>query len=335
MILVWSRNLDKNAFTTEKAQLLNGFEMNYSWLSDEEKKHALVIALGITLLLSITVTSLLVNLAKANPILTIPTSLGNKPPDLITKPPTTSVFAPENHTLYATNIISLSINVSVGESSTADSMYIAEVCYKADWQTNNTCIYERKPYADKSPYIVEPAITKFSETLSLTSIPDGNHSFVVYAKERGTYYSHTDSWGNGYCWEYYYDFEIDDSSSVFFTIDTTSPSVSILSLENRTYETSDIPLNFTVNEPVSRVSYSLDGLDNVTVTGNTTLNGLPVGGHNVTVYARDKVGNVGASETVYFTISDPFPIALIASVSAASAAIIGIGLLFYFKKRKH
>ena len=298
----------------------------------QRKKKIATTALFKVLFFSILIFPLLVNSARANPILTIPTSLGNKPPDSNTKPLTTSVFAPENHTLYATNIISLSINVSVGESSTADSMYIAEVYYKADWQTSNTSIYERKPYADKAPYIVEPAITKFSEMLSLTGIPDGTHSLVVYAKERGTYYSHTDSWANGYCWEYYYDFEIDDSSSVFFTIDTTSPSVSILSLENRTYETSDIPLNFTVNEPVSRVSYSLDGLDNVTVAGNTTLTSLSSGEHSLTVYATDEAGNVGSSGTVNFTVTS-FPTILVVA-SIITVVLVGTSLVAYFKKRK-
>jgi hypothetical protein len=84
--------------------------------------------------------------------------------------------------------------------------------------------------------------------------------------------------------------------------------------------------------------YSLDGLDNVTVAGNTTLAGLSIGEHNVTVFATDEVENTGASETVFFTIAEPaepFPttmlIAPIASVAVASA----LGMLVYFKKRKH
>jgi hypothetical protein len=86
------------------------------------------------------------------------------------------------------------------------------------------------------------------------------------------------------------------------------------------------------------VGYSLDGQDNVTVTGNTTITGLTSGLHNVTVCARDEFGNTGASGTIYFTIAkepEPFPTTLVATASAASVAIIGIGLLVYFRKRNH
>ena len=108
-----------------------------------------------------------------------------------------------------------------------------------------------------------------------------------------------------------YGFFINGSSSVFFTIDATPPSILSLSVENKTYYTSDVPLDLTVNEPVSQISYSLDGQDNVTIAGN-----------------------IGASETICFSIQEPFP-TTIGATASASAAIIGIGLLVYFRKRNH
>jgi len=91
-----------------------------------------------------------------------------------------------------------------------------------------------------------------------------------------------------------------------------------------------------VNETTPRISYSLDGLDNVTVAGNATLSGLPIGVHNVTVYAWDAAGNVGASETITFTVAEPepFPVAPVAVASAVSVAVVSVALLVYFKKRK-
>jgi multisubunit Na+/H+ antiporter MnhC subunit len=123
---------------------------------------------------------------------------------------------------------------------------------------------------------------------------------------------------------------------VNFTIDLP-PKISILSLENKTYNASNVTLDFTVNEAISKVTYSLDGQENVTVTGNTTLTGLSKGAHNVTVYGWDVAGNAGASETIYFNIEmpEPFPTALVIAASIASMAVIAIGLLVYFKKRKH
>lgn len=87
---------------------------------------------------------------------------------------------------------------------------------------------------------------------------------------------------------------------------------------------------FTVGEPAVSLSYSLDGED-VTVTGNTTLNSLSTGSHALRVYAWDASGNVGASETVMFTVA-PFSTTLVA-VAVAALAVVSIGLLVYFKKR--
>ena len=152
---------------------------------------------------------------------------------------------------------------------------------------------------------------KTTESISF-NLSDGSHTIEV------------ESWG---------------SACVTFTVDTTPPKVSIASPENITYESFDVPLNFTMSEAVSQISYSLDGRDNVTVAGNTTLTDLPYEEHNVTVYAQDLIGNVGASETIHFSISqpppkpEPFPTTLVAVISV-SVAVIGAGLLFYFARIK-
>ncbi len=83
--------------------------------------------------------------------------------------------------------------------------------------------------------------------------------------------------------------------------------VTILSPKSKTYETGDIPLTFKVNKQVSWLGYSLDGQDQVTIEGNTTLTGLVVGTHNITVYARDQNGLVDNSDALQFTIAAPFP----------------------------
>jgi len=84
--------------------------------------------------------------------------------------------------------------------------------------------------------------------------------------------------------------------------DTTSPTISIVSPENKTYTANIVSLIFTVDELTDWMGYSLDGQDNVTVIGNTTLTGLLDGSHYVVVYANDTAGNMGASSTVYLTV---------------------------------
>jgi N-acetylneuraminic acid mutarotase len=117
-------------------------------------------------------------------------------------------------------------------------------------------------------------------------------------------------------------------------VDGTAPEITVLSPDNKTYDTSSIPLNFTVNEAVSQITYSLDGEENITITGNTTLTGLANGDHNLTIHAKDEAGNVGTSETMYFSVDVPFPTGIVVA-SIASMAVISASLLVYFKKRRH
>jgi N-acetylneuraminic acid mutarotase len=119
--------------------------------------------------------------------------------------------------------------------------------------------------------------------------------------------------------------------------DGTAPEIAVVSPENKTYYTANVTLDFTANEPVFSAHYTLDGETAVEISGNTTLAGLAVGVHNVTVSAFDAAGNMGASETVFFAVAEPepFPTVLVATAAGASVAIIAVGLLVCFKKRKH
>jgi N-acetylneuraminic acid mutarotase len=125
--------------------------------------------------------------------------------------------------------------------------------------------------------------------------------------------------------------------------DGTAPEITIASPENKTYYTADaglnstdIALDFTVDEPVFSVHFVLDGGTPVEISGNTTLSELAIGAHNVTVFGFDASGNMGTSETVFFAIAEPepFPTTFVAVASGVSMAVISIGLLVYFKKRK-
>jgi parallel beta-helix repeat protein len=114
------------------------------------------------------------------------------------------------------------------------------------------------------------------------------------------------------------------------------PKISILSPVNQVFNESSVPLFLTVDKQVNWIGYSLDGQDNVTITANTTMSGLTNGLHNVTVYAKDTFGNVGASEPVTFTVAKPesFPTTLVVA-PVASVVVVGAVLAIYFKKRKH
>jgi hypothetical protein len=120
-----------------------------------------------------------------------------------------------------------------------------------------------------------------------------------------------------------------------FGYGTAPPKISVISPENQNYNVSSVSLAFTVNRPVVWMGYSLDGRETVTITGNTTLSGLSNGMHDITVYARDEFENTGASEIVSFSVEDPFTTALVIASAIVVVAVVGVGLLVYFKKRKH
>jgi N-acetylneuraminic acid mutarotase len=117
------------------------------------------------------------------------------------------------------------------------------------------------------------------------------------------------------------------------------PEIEVVSPKNTSYPSGNVSLAFAVNKPVSWIGYSLDGQDNVTVTGNVTLSGLSSGLHNVTVYARDEFGNTGVSETASFTVAEPepepFPVVPVTAASVAVAASVGAVIFFYFRKLKN
>jgi N-acetylneuraminic acid mutarotase len=116
---------------------------------------------------------------------------------------------------------------------------------------------------------------------------------------------------------------------------TVQPEITVVSPENTTYPSGNISLVFTLNKPASCMGYSLDGQDNITITGNITLSSLSSGLHNVTVYAKDELGNTGFSKTATFTIAEPFPAVPVAVASVAVVASVSAGVIVYFKKRKH
>jgi hypothetical protein len=189
---------------------------------------------------------------------------------------------------------------------------IVEMFYSLDGKANVTVpMTDSKDEEGNEIYTAEAVLSGLSE---------GSHKVTVYAKDQ-----------NGKVHSYERN----------FAIDTILPCISVLSVENKTYNTLDVPLNFTINEPFSQIKYSLDGQENVTIAGNTTIAGLSDGAHNITIYAQDIAGNIGASETTYFSVtqetnpqSEPFPTTSVAT-AIASVVIVAVGLLVYFKKRNH
>jgi len=121
-----------------------------------------------------------------------------------------------------------------------------------------------------------------SGNMTLAGLSDGSHKVIVYAN---------DTVGNiGY------------SNIVYFAIDTTPPSINIISPQNNTYYSESVPLTFEINEAASWIGYSLDNQPNMAINGNTIID-VGDGLHQIIVYANDTWGNMGSSQMVCFTVN--------------------------------
>ena len=271
------------------------------------------------ILLSLILYNQKIDLAKANPAIN-GISL-----------PIVQVQSPLNNETYRSNNVTLSF-----------SLYPLE-----DWWfqwnevLNVTVILDNETLPDSYTIPVNSDLSSYSgftDSISLPALTDGTHTLQLTAWCLTNDSNPTLPF---YDANLYYN---SSSSVVSFNVDT-GPKVAILPIENLTapivkdenYSAATVALNFTLNKPVSKITYSLDGQANVTIAGNTTLTNLPYGEHNVTVYATDVYGGIGASNTIVFTISQPdiakpFPTVLIAAVAALAFAA-GAGVLIYFKKR--
>ena len=292
------------------------------------KKKLVASAVVLLLFFTVLVATASIKLAQANPnpFATLSVYAGDVPAPYGAKPPEISLLSPTNQSCHSTNNIAFSVNVSFsGKSPWYTTIYgldpiypsLREVYFEADWLESNISTDPNQPI-----------------NLTLKGIPEGKHTIAIYAvgwspyqiTSFGTYINHELLYYNGYT--------ITSCLSITFTVDTVPPQISVISLENKSHNTADIPLNFNVNEAVTDITYSLDGQENMTITDNTTLTGLANGYHNLTVYARDEAGNTGVSETIHFSVDVPFPTILVVA-SIITVAVVIIGLLVYFKKRKH
>lgn len=153
-----------------------------------------------------------------------------------------------------------------------------------------------------------------------------NDQIYVIGGTRNMYYSSNAN-------ELYTPFGYGIPDSSYVPPDNTVPEVSVVSPENRTYYTADIQLNLKVNEPDLWMRYNLDNENITEISANTTITGLSLGLHNLTVYVTDDAGNTALSQTIHFEVQEPFP-TIVVVASVIIVAVVGVGLLVYFKKRK-
>jgi hypothetical protein len=145
-------------------------------------------------------------------------------------------------------------------------------------------ILDGSPNVKLSITSYETSLTSFGKG-TLSNLTDGYHKVTAVS---------VDSKGNVL------------SGSTTFLVNTTLrfPTL-LLSPNNITYYSKEIPLTYTINDPKYTVYYRFDNSSKqITLTGNTTLSGLSEGQHTITAVASDHKTGTGlySKQIANFTI---------------------------------
>ncbi len=215
------------------------------------------------------------------------------PVGIVASTPRISVISP-NEEVYGQNSVSLSFS---GQAVTWLSVEYSNVKYWLDGnlrgqidslEESKTFSTELSGLADGVHYIeVTAVVIELQRAYPYVEVPWGPSLFIT-------------------------------SEKMSFTVDTTKPQITILPLSINYFEDRGI-VNFTVNEPVVWVSYSLNENNNATITDTIltrsygqynyqfAISNLTEGANSLTVYAKDAAGNEASSKIVYFTHSSISP----------------------------
>ncbi|MEK6910960.1 MAG: LamG-like jellyroll fold domain-containing protein [Nanoarchaeota archaeon] len=206
------------------------------------------------------------------------TNPANATTDYLITPDTTSPVITINfpaNTTYSTIHLPLMFNVSLNEQGSAK--------YSLDNGLNNYTLL------NSTGGTIGSMLNR-----SNGSIAAGSYTFKVYAN---------DTAGNN-----------NNTANVTFSIDLTSPIVTIINPQTAFYNSSSITFNVSLNENGS-VRYSLDnGLTNYSMTGNASGTGFNAtntsiadGTYNFKVYSNDTAGNTNLTSNITFYVDTTKP----------------------------
>jgi hypothetical protein len=117
--------------------------------------------------------------------------------------------------------------------------------------------------------------------MTTQSFSEGNHTIIAYANDSSNNINRT---------------------NITFTVDTTPPSVTIISPVGATSTNTTITINITNSSDANTVWWS-NGTNNQTYT-NVTTGVFSIGNHMITAYANDSFNNINQT-SVTFTVSSP------------------------------
>ena len=230
-----------------------------------------------------------------------------------------TVSSPENITYHTNNVtFNIKIRTNSGFGLTGTYRYFYILDGPANLRVNEARVELLDPVKVTRTVIPETSTfysytdTTYEFSVALTGLADGSHNLIWgeaphYGGDSYTYIGKLTR--NLYFYVYY------------------TPTISLSSIKNKNFTSSDVPLTLCIDKPHVGLCYSLDGQSNVTISGNTTLTGLQNGEHMVEVYAGFRVyndsrayfegiGYVGGYQTdwistrTFFNVNAPAPSAV-------------------------
>jgi len=246
------------------------------------------------------------------------------------------LYSPVNVT-YHTNRLPLNLSFSLSMGLQASLTYDVDGAWKGAIpltlvDTNETYIFH-----PLTGLVELPQLSEGSHRLAITVVASLNGYFG--ANPPGAPFKPTGTAGN---------YEARWINAVYFTVDTPGnpikpalPAITYLSIQNATYNTTELPLNFNINENYTMATYSLDGQRSIPLTKNAVLWNLSYGTHILTLNVTDCAGNSVTSQAS-FTVVNPaaiqvqqqqhFPtISIIVLLASAVSALAVLTLAIYQK----
>jgi hypothetical protein len=174
------------------------------------------------------------------------------------------------------------ITIDIAVTRFIDGPDIEKIVYSLDGHTLNSLdIIKNNQVVDFGP--TKTGYIYYGR--AVLTLANGNYTLIAHAMDK-----------NGKTFSNSVDFRVN--------LDYVPPTVNLISPLNQTYNCSDIPLNFSVEGlNFKKAHYTLDSKTNesVTITGNTTLNGLSNGSHQIRLFVDADVGHV--TDNAVFSIN--------------------------------
>jgi hypothetical protein len=185
----------------------------------------------IILILSLLLTLngiLFVDFARANPYMyhkQVSPPAGSKPLNIV-------VYSPFNNSVCNNSDVKITLNINNQDTRMSS---LLDAYLKADWLQENTTIYKQNTYSPEFPQ-------SWNYANSFSNIPEGEHSFTIYALGHGMYATNEGGLtANSYT--------MTAVSTVIFRIDTVPPEISIISTPTPKPTPKPTPISIATAEP--------------------------------------------------------------------------------------